>query len=139
MTYLLLLLTIATAVTTAFVLARLTDKLVALLIGRLVDDKELCTAWTKYIRLAIYVVGVTGGVKVYQLERYLSGSYELDPEIGRIGIEIFRAASDAAVAVIWLLLPVFLVSLIIGEVRKVVGARKAETTEEEKKEGELPQ
>jgi hypothetical protein len=33
---------------------------------------ELSTAWARYLRFAIYVVGIGGGVRVWDLEKYMT-------------------------------------------------------------------
>lgn len=40
------------------------------ILKRLVPD-DLSSAWTRYMRFAIYVVGIGGGVQVWSLEKYI--------------------------------------------------------------------
>jgi len=41
------------------------------ILHRLVNE-DIYTAWSRYILFAIYVVGISGGVRVWELERYIS-------------------------------------------------------------------
>jgi hypothetical protein len=130
MAYLLIILMFATAVGVAHLLAKVSDKLVTVHVAKIVEDEELGASWIKYIRLAVYIVAITGGIEVYRLERAFSA---YDFGLGQIAIELYRVAAGAAVSVVWLLLPVFLASLVIKELRKVLSAR-AGTKDEERSE-----
>lgn len=50
-----------------FIFANPIDKI----LRRVVPD-DLSQAWTKYLKFAIYVVGIGGGVRVWSLEKYLT-------------------------------------------------------------------
>src|ERR687891_238870 len=67
----LLAVTFAISVGTAFAVSRLFDKPVSTILARIVAP-ELSSAWHRYITFAIYVVGVSGGVRVWALERYVT-------------------------------------------------------------------
>ena len=130
MAYLQVILMFATALLVAHLLARVSDNLIAVHIAKIVEDKELCASWLKYIKLAIYIVGVTGGVEVYRLESAFS-AYE--HSMAQTAIELYRVASSAALSIIWLLLPVFIGSLVINEVRKAYGTRAGKEEQKEQR------
>ena len=46
------------------------DKSIKHILTRIVSD-DLAYAWTRYLRFAIYVVGIGGGVQVWSLEKYI--------------------------------------------------------------------
>ena len=45
------------------------------ILQRIVAD-ELANAWHQYIKFAAYVVGVSGGVRIYQLEQYINAPHK---------------------------------------------------------------
>lgn len=46
------------------------DRSVRTILKRIVPD-DISYAWTRYMRFAIYVVGIGGGVQVWSLEKYI--------------------------------------------------------------------
>ena len=70
---------VITLLVTTFVVAFAVATLVVFLFNKPIDSilrqvlpPELCPAWAKYLRFAIYVVGIGGGVRVWDLEKYLT-------------------------------------------------------------------
>ena len=92
-------------------------------------DTEITYAWTMYLRFAILVVGISSGVRIFQLERYISPEY--GPEPGRIleltrdrwVLEIYRTVIGTMQGIAWVLLVFFVVALLalvivrLGEAR----------------------
>ena len=64
----LLLVTFLIAALVAFGVARLFDKPLRQILGRLVAE-DLSAAWHRYIVFAIYVVGISGGVRAIETDR----------------------------------------------------------------------
>ena len=69
----LLAVTFAIALFVSFLVVRLFRKPIGAILCRIVKD-EINTAWTRYLSFAIYVVGVSGGVRVWDLEKYITAS-----------------------------------------------------------------
>ena len=67
----LLLVTFLIAVATSTLAATLFSRPVKKILDRLVSE-ELAASWRRYIVFAIYVVGISGGVRVWDLERYIT-------------------------------------------------------------------
>ena len=111
----LLIITFVTAVLVSFLVARLFRKSIEAILNRIVAE-ALSNAWQRYITFAIYVVGVSGGVRVYELERYItSTSEERGPLIltsERWTLELYRTVIETLQSVAWLLLIFFLFALI---------------------------
>lgn len=83
---------------------------------RLVKE-EIYIAWSRYILFAIFVVGISGGVRIWELEKYLNtnektGAYIYTLTAERWAIEIYRAIMGTLEATAWMLLFVFLFALI---------------------------
>ena len=85
------------------------------ILNRLVSE-DLSSAWRKYMLFAIYVVGISGGVRIWELEKYVN------PEIGdfelltltteRWILEVYRTIIATMQSLAWLLLVFFVFALI---------------------------
>ena len=67
----LLAVTFLIALAVSFVVARLFKDPVERILERLIAD-EISVAWERYMRFAIFVVGISQGVRVWELERYIT-------------------------------------------------------------------
>jgi hypothetical protein len=107
--------TLAVAAVVSFLVVRLFDKPVATILNRIVSS-ELSPAWQKYLRFAIYVVGISGGVRIWDLEKYISPQAKdaeplvLTPE--RWMLEIYRTLLETLQSIAWMLLVFFVFALI---------------------------
>lgn len=101
-------LVMATAAALLFV--RPIDKI----LGRLVSD-ELAPVWRRYIVFAIYVVGISGGVRVWEIDRYITPDKEgklLVLTSDRWVVEIYKTIMGSLQGVAWMLLIFFLFALV---------------------------
>ncbi|HEU4631767.1 MAG TPA: hypothetical protein VFS08_18605 [Gemmatimonadaceae bacterium] len=111
----LLAVTFLVALAVSFVVARIFDASVRRILRRLVSD-ELSDAWHRYIIFALYVVGVSRGVRLYALEQYVlprpdnQPPFLLTPE--RWTLEVYRTVIETLQGVAWMLLVFFLVALV---------------------------
>jgi len=82
---------------------------------RIVPD-EISGAWVRFLTFAIFVVGIGGGVRIGQLERYITprnaevGVLELTPE--RWVIEVYSTVIGTLGAIAWMLLVFFAFALV---------------------------
>ena len=67
----LLIVTLLIALATSLLVMRLFDKMIRKILDRLVSA-ELSAAWNRYLSFAVVVVGVSGGVRVWSLEKYIT-------------------------------------------------------------------
>jgi len=117
----LLLVTFLLAFVVAFIVVRLFDKPVGLILQRIIGD-EISAAWNKYIKFAAFVVGISGGVRIYELERYINPQYgprtpegdimPLTLNAERWTLEIYRTVIETLQSIAWMYLVVFVVALI---------------------------
>ena len=110
----LLLITFIIAAATSTVTALLFSKPVKKILGRLVTE-ELAPTWQRYLLFAIYVVGISGGVRVWDVERYIMPDKEgklLVLNSDRWIIEIYKTVIGTLQSVAWMLLIFFLFALI---------------------------
>ena len=121
--------TFVVAVAVSFAVMWLFTKPIDRVLRRIIAD-EISSAWLKYMKFAIMVVGVSEGVQLRDLERYISptvGGHEIQtatwPGFDRWIFELYRAAIDTLQGIAWLLLVFFVFALIahvivrIGEMR----------------------
>mgnify|MGYP001363210945 CR=1 FL=1 len=113
-----------TLLAVTFLIARLFKDPVERILERLIAD-EISVAWERYMRFAIFVVGISQGVRVWELERYItqnpmpSGPHretamqpvlELTQE--RWILKVYRTIIETLQGIAWALLLFFLFSLI---------------------------
>ncbi len=115
MFFTLLLVTFALAIVTSFIIAKFFDKPIGKILNRIIAE-DISTAWQKYIKFAIYVVGISGGVRVWELEKYLQPQDKSAPQIvltnERWILEIYRTIIETLQSTAWMLLVFFLFAMI---------------------------
>ena len=86
------------------------------ILARIISD-EISKAWLTYMRFAIYITGISGGVRIRSLEQYITkpqyeGSeiVQLNPE--RAVLEVYRTVAGTLSSVAWMLLVFFVFALI---------------------------
>jgi uncharacterized membrane protein YraQ (UPF0718 family) len=111
----LLLATLLIAVVVSFFVARLFQRSIAAILRRIVGD-ELAGAWQRYVTFAIYVVGVSGGVRVWELEKYVTPrAKDAVPVLlngDRWTLEVYRTIIETLQSIAWMLLVFFVAALI---------------------------
>ena len=111
----LLIVTLAVSTLVCFVVARIFDRPIGNILARLVSG-ELGAAWHRYLTFAIYVVGISGGVRIWALEQYVSprtaeqGILELNA--ARWVLEVYRTIIETLQGIAWMLLVFFIFALI---------------------------
>ena len=111
----LLLVTFLVAVVVSFGVAALFRNSLRTILNRILSP-ELSGAWNRYITFAIYVVGVSGGVRIWEIEKYITPRVENETLIvlnaDRWLLEIYRTIIATLQSTAWMLLVVFAVTLI---------------------------
>jgi hypothetical protein len=135
----LLVVTLVLAAGVSYGVARAFDRSIRMILERLVSV-ELAPAWARYVRFAILVVGVSGGVRIYALERYLSspdprspfdeagGAWVLQLDRDRWILEVYGTLIGTLQSLAWLLLVFFLFALIAYVVVRGFELRKERDT-----------
>jgi hypothetical protein len=113
---LLLLLTFSLALALSALVMRTFTAPIGSILKRIIAD-DISTAWLKYLKFAILVVGTSAGVRIRELEKYAaplrSDSMKLtDFTVDRWVIEILRTAIETLQGIVWMLLVFFLFALI---------------------------
>lgn len=115
----LLLVTFLIAFLTSFAVHQLFKRPIGDILRRIISE-DLSVAWQRYIVFAIYVVGISGGVRIYDLERYISpprGTPDESPEplvltANRWTLEVYRTIIETLQSIAWMLLVFFVVALV---------------------------
>ena len=137
MFFALLIVTLLVATFVSWLVARAFDRPITIILERIVGP-EMTGAWARYMKFAIYVVGVSGGVRIYELERYLpqpeakmpdgiaEPGYQLTLTPERWVLEVYRTIIETLQALAWMLLIFFLFALIAYVIVRIWGGRKKE-------------
>lgn len=98
------------------------------ILKRIIPD-EISTAWAKYLRFAMYVVGISSGVQIWNLERYVNPGPGQRAEAipltaDRWILEVYRTIIDTLQGLAWVLLVFFLIALIAYVVVRTFESKK---------------
>ena len=94
---------------------RLLGTMIRKILDRLVSA-ELSAAWNRYLSFAVVVVGVSGGVRIWSLEKYVTAHAEEGEPVllnaDRWILEVYRTLIGTLQSVAWILLVFFLFALV---------------------------
>jgi hypothetical protein len=100
------------------------------ILARIIAD-PISEAWVRYLKFAILVVGISSGVRISEIERYISpNNWQENPEIlaltgERWVLEIYRTVIETLQGVAMMLLAFFIISLIAFVVLRITELRQA--------------
>jgi hypothetical protein len=108
------------------------SKPVGRILQRIVTD-DISSAWLTYMKFAMLVVGVSGGVRIFELERYITPEspgcknggqiLTLSPE--RWILELYRTVIGSLESIAWLLLVFFVVALLAYVIVRLAELRRS--------------
>ncbi len=128
MFFTLLLVTFVLAAVVSFWVVQVFNKPISTIFRRIIQD-EISSAWHKYVKFAAYVVGISGGVRIHELERYISAPTEdsqvLELNSDRWILEAYRTIIETLQAIAWLYLVVFIFALIAYVIVRAFELRSA--------------
>lgn len=114
---LLLVVTLLVSLVVSLVVARSFSKPIDTILKRIIAD-EISVAWLRYLKFAVIVVGVSAGVRIYELEKYITpwrGDKEqriVQLTNDRWILELYRTVIETLQGIAWMLLVFFGVALI---------------------------
>jgi ABC-type glycerol-3-phosphate transport system permease component len=133
MFYALLLVTFAVAAGVSWVAVRIFSKPADVILKRIIQD-DIYRSWLTYLKFALYVVGISAGVRIHQLEQYISPKdwknegHVLALNAERWTLEVYRTVIETLQGVAWVLLVYFVVALVAFVIVRIVEVwRKAKT------------
>ncbi|MCR6656908.1 MAG: hypothetical protein NVV63_14110 [Opitutus sp.] len=133
MFYALLLVTFVVATAVSWLSVRIFSKPADVILKRIIQD-DIYRSWLTYLKFALYVVGISAGVRIYQLEQYISpqdGKKEgqvLPLNAERWTLEVYRTIIETLQGIAWVLLVYFVVALVAFVIVRIVEIwRKSKT------------
>lgn len=131
MFYALLIVTLAVSLATSIAVVRFFDPTIRKTLQRIIGE-ELTDAWRKYLSFAIVVVGVSGGGRLWELEKYLPNPASSSKEGAQMlltgerwFLEIYRTLIETLRSISWLLLLFFLAAMVAYVVMRVLDQRQS--------------
>ena len=119
MFYYLIISTFALALLVSFIVMRLFSSSINAILARIIHD-PIHEAWAKYTKFAGMVVGTSSGIRIYDMEKYITPlTYaENDKKIvieltqERWVLEIYRTIIETLQGLAWMMLVFFMVAFI---------------------------
>ena len=120
----LLIITFIIAISVCFIIVRIFNKSLTGILNRLIEE-SISNAWLRYLKFAIYVVGISSGVRIWQLEKYITPA---DPEKAQVIVlnadrwilEVYRTIIGTMQGIAWFLLIFFIFALIAYVIVRLV-------------------
>ncbi len=96
------------ALAVCFIVVQMFSKPIDSILDRIISD-TISHAWSKYMRFAIYVTGISSGVRIWKLEKYITAPQYKDAKIieltaSRWVLEIYRTVIGTLQGIAWMLL-----------------------------------
>jgi len=140
----LLLATFAISMVVATIIVIFFNKPIESILRRILQD-DVSKAWARYLKFAVYVVGVSGGVRIWELERYIieTGVSEkiLQLTTERWVLEVYRTVIGTLQSIAWMLLVFFIFALVAYVIVRIAEIAKPQpklvNTGESQKAGNL--
>jgi hypothetical protein len=124
----LLLVTFAISIVVSFGVARTFSGSIERILNRIVGP-DLAGAWHRYLLFALYVVGISGGVRIWSLEQYVNprdpANAPLVLTANRWTLEVYRTVIGTMQSIAWMLLVAFVFLLIAYVVSRGLELRAA--------------
>lgn len=122
--------TFVIALVVTYVVVLVFSKPIDGILTRIIQDK-ISEAWLRYLKFAIYVVGISSGVRIWDLEKYITPRDFEGAEIIRLTterwvLEVYRTVIGTLQGVAWLLLVFFVFALIAYVITRAFELWKAE-------------
>ena len=126
----LLIVTFIVAFAVASIVVLIFRKPIDSILTRVLSD-GISQAWTRYLVFALYVVGIGGGVRPWEIEKYLTQREPYNEVVqltsDRWVLEIYQTIMGTLGSTAWLLLVFFIFALVALVIVRVFGPRKAKT------------
>lgn len=132
-----------TLLAVTFVISLVVASIVTAIFGKPVDgilkriiSDEISQAWLKYLKFAIYVVGVSSGVRIWELEKYITprtfgGQEVIALTTDRWVLEVYRTIIESLQGIAWLLLVFFVFALIAFVIVRIFEMRRGRSDKPE--------
>lgn len=132
---LLLLITLLIAAAVSIAVARAFSKPLDSILKRIIAD-DISTAWLKYMKFAILVVGISAGVRIHELEKYITPQQRWQKEAQIVELtserwilEIYRTIIETLQGIAWMLLVFFVFALVAYVIVRIAEMKRAQPNE----------
>lgn len=118
---LLITITFSISVAVSFLVARFFENSFKKILKRILED-SLNEAWLRYLKFAIYIVGISSGVRLWHIEKYIEFNREsilVILDANRWVLEIYQTVISTLQGIAWLLLVFFIFTLFAYLIIKV--------------------
>ncbi|TKS54380.1 hypothetical protein E4582_06080 [Luteimonas yindakuii] len=125
----LLLVTLVLAVAVSIAVSLAFNRPISRILSRIIAD-DISAAWVRYLKFAILVVGVSSGVRIHELERYITpNQWQEEPRIieltsERWVLEVYRTIIETLQGIAWMLLVFFCIALVAYVIVRIFESRK---------------
>ncbi|MDP1540167.1 MAG: hypothetical protein U0998_03500 [Moraxellaceae bacterium] len=130
----LLLVTFVLALAVSVIVAKSFSTPINNILKRIVTD-AISVAWLQYLKFAIVVVGVSAGVRIYELEKYITPqAWDKETRIIELTnerwiLELYRTVIETLQGIAWLLLVFFVFALIAYVIVRIAEMRQGKGDE----------
>jgi hypothetical protein len=129
----LLIVTLLTALAISFAVARLFAKPLDRILTRIIAE-DISSAWSRYMQFAILVIGVSSGVRIRDLDRYIGTRSDKDAKLLEFGfdrwiLELYRTAIDTLQGITWMLLLFFVFAMVAYVIMRIAETRFGPATQ----------
>lgn len=102
------------------------------ILARIISD-QISRAWSKYLKFAIYVTGISSGVRIWELEKYITeprfeGSKIIKLNAERWVLELYRTIIGTLQGIAWMLLVFFVFALVAYVIVRAFELKKKNST-----------
>jgi len=129
MFFALLLVTLLLALGVSALVVRMFAQPLDSILKRIIAD-DISLAWLKYLKFAILVVGVSAGVRIYEIEKYITPPrYDKEAHIIQLTLErwvleLYRTVIETLQGIAWMLLVFFVFALIAYVIVRIAELRR---------------
>ena len=107
------------------------DNPMRVIMQRIIGD-EISSAWVRYLKFALLVTGISSGVRIFELEKYITPPETKDAVVvvltrDRWVLEVYRTIIEALEGLAWVLLVFFVIALLAFVIVRIFEMRKART------------
>lgn len=104
------------------------------ILARIISE-EISSAWSRYLKFAIYVTGISSGVRIYSLEKYITRPAREHAEVVELTsqrwvLELYRTVISTLQGVAWMLLVFFVFALVAYVIVRIFEVRRAGNNEQ---------
>jgi len=128
----LLIVTFVISLSVCFIIVRIFNKSLVGILNRLIEE-SISNAWLRYLKFAIYVIGISSGVRIWDLEKYIT---PMDTEKSQVILlnsdrwilEVYRTIIGTMQGIAWFLLIFFIFALIAYVIVRLIELKTEKKT-----------